>query len=373
MRGRYLLLLAALAGCSTIQLGTDLGAPVSDAPALPVERVWESDAQGAFGPSAALLTDRYVVVGTRKGEVVVLDPERGRIEGVGEFGESVEGRLAVSAYGETIYVPLAEARGGVIAYGVRNGVERWRWRGGAVQGGVVRQGDAVVTATLAGEVVILDAGTGEPRWTFTPEAGAHMHAAPVPAGPQSVIVVDDRGGIRRIDTATGTTAWETSVGAAVYDAPAVADGAVFVPTTRGTLHALDLASGSVRWTADLDTQPDGPGVLVSTPAVAASGVAVGTSLGHVVLLDAATGAPQWTYTTDGNVTAAPLWIGETLFVGTMDQRVAALDGTTGAEVWSDAVRGRVKSALAAGGGLLVVLTEPRHVVAYRTAGLRAAR
>ncbi len=371
MRGRLLLLLAlgVLTGCSSIRLGTSLGEPVGgDGPRLPLERAWERDVQGAFGASAAYLTDPFVVVATRKGEVVVLNRESGRIEGVGEFGQSVEGRFAVSPDGETLYVPLAEEDGGVVAYGVRNGVQKWRWKGGAVEGGIVRQNSALVVTTLAGEVVVLSAGTGEPRWTFGLTPGAHVHVAPVVVDERTVIVADDRGRVRRIDTTEGTTLWTAEVGAPVYDAPAVADGVLYVPTTRGTVHALDLATGDARWVHDA-----GAPIRFSTPAISGDRVAVGTSLDGVRLLDTATGTLRWKYGTDGNVTAAPLWVGETLFVGTMDERVVALDGATGEEVWSDSVRGRVKSTFAVGGGLLVVLTEPRHVVAYRTADLQAAR
>ena len=363
MRGPFLLLLglSALVGCSSIQLGTSLGDPVTDGPRLPIERVWERDVQGGFGPSSAYLTDPFVVVGTRKGEVVVLDRASGHIEAVGEFGKSVEGQLAVSADGETLYVPLADEDGGVVAYAVRDGVERWAWKGGAVEGGLVRMGDALVVATLAGEVVVLDEASGELRWTFGLSPGAHLHTAPVPADEQTVIVADDKGAVRRIDTVSGTTRWMAQVGAPVYDTPALADGMLYVPTTRGTLHALDLSTGTEEWVYDA-----GAPILLSTPAISGNRVAVGTSRDGVRLLDAATGDLRWTYQTDGNVTAAPLWVGETLFIGTLDERVVALDGTTGEEVWSDTVRGRIKSALAAGGGLVVVLTEPRHVVAYRT-------
>lgn len=358
----------ALVGCSTIQLGTALGDPVADGPRLPIERLWERDVQAAFGPSSAYLTRQFVVVGTRQGEVVVLDLESGAVEAVGEFGKSVEGRLAVSGDGETLYVPLAEEDGGVIAYAVRPGVEEWRWEGGAVEGGAVLQGDVLVIATLAGAVVGLDAATGEERWTVEGAPDAQIHAAPVAVNAVTVVVVDDKGGVRLLDTASGEVRWGTSVGAPVYDAPAVADGVVYVPTTRGTLHALDAEDGRTRWT-------HGAGAVVrfSTPAVSGDRVAVGTSLDGVRLLDASTGALRWHYETDGNVSAAPLWVEDTLFIGTLDQRVVALDGETGAEVWSDDVRGRVKSALAAGGGLVVVLTEPRHVVAYRTVDQHAAR
>ena len=128
MRALFLLLGVWFAGCSTINLGAALGDASAEPPGLPLDLLWERDADGAFGPSAAHVTDRFVVVGTRKGDVVVIDRDTGRIEGAGEFGDSVEGQLAVSPNGEVLYVPTVGGGGGVEAYDVRRGRRIWRWR-----------------------------------------------------------------------------------------------------------------------------------------------------------------------------------------------------------------------------------------------------
>lgn len=364
MRRLALPVLLLLAGCSSIRLDGPLGAPAEGAPTFPLERAWERDAQAAFGRGAPYLTDQYVVVGTRRGEVVVIDRDDGRTVGVGEFGTSVEGPLAVSASGAVLYVPTADRDGGVSAYDVRSERRLWRWEGGAVVAGVARLGGTVVTATLDGRTVGLDADTGAPRWTSRPDTTAQVHAAPLDLGGGGVLIADDRGRVRRLEARTGAEVWSVDVGAPVYETPAMRDGGVYVPTTRGRLVALDAATGAARWTYDAEAV-----LRLSTPAPAEAVVAVGQTDGAVVALDRATGAVRWTYRTDGNVSAAPLWAGGVLLVGTYDERLVALDGATGREVWSDALRGRVKSAMAVSSNLLVVLTEPRHVVAYRPTGL----
>ncbi|WP_420457405.1 PQQ-binding-like beta-propeller repeat protein [Rubrivirga sp.] len=357
---RLLLLGLALAGCSSIQLGAPLGAPTAEAPSFPLGLLWERDADGAFGPSAARVTDRYVVVGTRNGEVVVIDRETGRVEGTGEFGDSVEGQLATSPDGETLYVPTAERRGGVEAYDVRRGRRQWRWRGGAVQAGVARVEETVVVGTLDGRVLGLDVATGDERWERPATDNAQIHAAPQPLG-ADVVVADDAGRVVRLDAATGAERWAVGVGGPVYAAPAVAGDAVYVSTTRGGVTRLDAATGAVVW----QTQDDDP-LRVTTVAPGPS-LAVGFSDGSVRALDPATGAERWRVVGDGNVTGEPAWVGDRVVFGTLDKRLVVVDGATGREEWSTELRGRVKSALAVGGGLLVVLVEPRHVVAFHTA------
>lgn len=359
------LLLVLLAGCSSIRLDGPLGSPASGAPALPLERAWERDAQGAFGRAAPHLTDRYVVVGTRRGEVVVIDREDGGTVAVGEFGDSVEGPVAVSADGAVVFVATAEHDGGVEAFDVRAGRRVWRWEGGALEAGVVRLGDVLVTASLDGWTTALDADTGALRWSLRTDTTSQIHATPLVLD-AGVVVADHVGRVRRLDVRTGAEVWRVNVGQPVYETPALGPEAVYVATTRGLLVALDRESGAVQWSYDAG----GP-LRLSTPAVGGSTIAVGLTDGRVVALDRETGAERWTYRADGNVSAAPLWIGPTLLVGTYDERVVALDGATGREVWADALRGRVKSAMAAASDLVVVLTEPRHVVAYRPAGFAA--
>ena len=358
-----------LAGCSSIQLGDPLGALDATAPALPVAEAWERDVQAAFGPSPATITPGYVVVGTRRGEVVILDRETGATRGVGEFGRSVEGQIATSDDGAVIYVPTAEQDGGVEAYDVVRGRRLWRWRGGPSVAGVARVGTVLVVPLLQSKVVALEAATGDVLWESDLWAGepggAQYRAAPVAleAGPvPAVLLASDQGAVSLLRTADGEPLWSYGAGAPVYNAPTVAEGAVVVTTTRGAVVVLEAETGRERWRVQTEN------VLRTSPAsVSGDQVAVGFTDGTVRAYALEDGAERWRYRTDGNVTAAPVALGDRIAVGTMDRRLVLLDRDTGAEAWSTELRGRVKSALGVGGGLLVVLAEPRHVVAFHTA------
>ena len=354
---RRLWLLLALAGCATLDLERPLGSGVTDAPQGPLVRSWETAAGAAFGSPAALVTRDHVVFGTRKGEVVVMDAASGKTRGSVEVGGSVEGELAVSDDGRVLYVPTAETRGGVVAYDVVDGQRRWRWRGGGIQGGVVRVGGRLVTATQAGLVVGLDAETGEEVWQQDSAPGAQVHAAPV-ALDASVVVVDDRGRAVAVDPASGARRWTAELEAPVYATP-TASGDLFVTTTRGRVARLDAATGRTVWAVD------DPGVVRgSSPLVAGERVVVGFSDGTVRSMHRDTGAEVWRANVGAVVSARPALAGGRVLVGTMGNRLVALDAESGAETWSAELRGRVKTDLSVGGGRVYAMVEPGHVIAF---------
>ena len=367
-RAALALALAALAGCGTIQLDRPLvPAPRAEAPSPPLVQAWETEVDAAFGPAAATAGSGRLAVGTRSGHVVVLDGATGDRLGSLSFGAGIDGGVLVAPDGQTVYVPVARGRYGVVAHGLRDGRRRWAWRADsaalAADAGLALVGGVVVAPLHDGTTVGLDATAGTERWRLAGGARAQNHAAPTVLPGGLVAIADDRGSVRALDASTGAVRWSAEAGAPVYAAPVVDDGRLLVPTTRGTLVALDATSGRVLWTARLDATGQ---ARVTGPAVASGRVVVGLTDGRVVALDVATGATVWTWAGTGAIIGAPLASGPTVYVGTMDKRLVALDAATGAETWSTVLRGRVKSALAVEGGRLVVLTEPRHVVAFQT-------
>ena len=360
MRRTLLLLVAGLAGCSSLSLGTPLRPPDARAPGPTIVRAWEEASGAAFGPAAPILTQDVLVIGTRQGEVRALDPETGRLRGSVSLGRSVEGQLAVAPDGRTVYVPLAEADGGLVAYDVVGGAVRWRWPGGGIQGGVVRLADEVVTTTRAGETVGLDPDTGEVRWTHRATPGAQVHAAPVALG-RDVIVADDRGRVVRLAGATGEVVWSGEIGQPIYSTPLV-DEDVYLTSTRGRVIRLAAATGATRWVQDRAGDP-----RASPPVRIDGSIVVGFTDGRVAALDRSTGEPVWETTLGAAITARPAAFSGRIAVGTMDNRLVLLDADTGQPGWSADLRGRVKSAVGIGSGLVVVLIEPQHVVAFRSA------
>lgn len=135
--------------------------------------------------------------------------------------------------------------------------------------------------------------------------------------------------------------------------PTIALGAVFVGSQSGTVYALDLKSGCVRWvhkgSAEVRT-----GIVVETGKNRRPRLFFGDFIGRVHALDALTGKPLWTIRADDHpnatLTGTPLLHGTTLFVPvsslevvtavdptyaccTFRGSVAALDTRTGVLKW----------------------------------------
>ena len=91
----------------------------------------------------------------------------------------------------------------------------------------------------------------------------------------------------------------------------MADGVVYVGSVDdGTLYALDAATGAKKWTYRTDSQ------MFSSPTVANGVVYVGSSRGNVYALDAATGAKKWAYPI-GGMDSSPAVADGVVYVGAL--------------------------------------------------------
>lgn len=203
----------------------------------------------------------------------------------------------------------------------------------------------------------------QPRWTVAELAGVTS----TPAVDDGTVYFGDWGGrLHARDVATGEPRWITPLGLQINDSPMVTDQTVYVGDAEGNLHAVDRTGGDVRWSVDLD--PHEAAGIYGSPVAAGDRVYVGvasielatlledyTFRGSIVALDAATGAIQWrrAMTTDDENAGAGVSVWSTpaidaarnlLFVGTgntyeppaapLSDSVVALDLTTGEIAWS---------------------------------------
>ena len=89
--------------------------------------------------------------------------------------------------------------------------------------------------------------------------------------------------------ADGSLAWKVQTGAAVWNAPAIHNGIVFIGSRDENLYAIDAASGQVRWRAAAD------GPLLNSPAIDArrGRVYIGSEAMRVHAFDVRDGRPVW--------------------------------------------------------------------------------
>jgi polyvinyl alcohol dehydrogenase (cytochrome) len=162
-------------------------------------------------------------------------------------------------------------------------------------------------------------------------------------------------GITRDTVGTLQRRWMRSLGEPVRASPLVAGGLVFAASDRGTVYALDAASGDLRWQRRI-----GDSVRM-TPALVHGALLVGSygALGApgvkphgaaFYALDAQTGAVRWRTPLPGLIRAEPVVLNGTIyeglaggdsFSGCFAGRVVALDERTGAlrpSVWQTSDR-----------------------------------
>jgi outer membrane protein assembly factor BamB len=132
----------------------------------------------------------------------------------------------------------------------------------------------------------------------------------------------DAGSVYGVNAVDGTVKWVQSVGAGVTDSPALANGALYVPTASGDLVVLDAATGARRWTGSTGSR------IGVQPAVAGGVVFTGSDDGTVQAFDAAgCGSPTcsrlWSASTGSIITGDPAVSGGQLYVGTAAGRLVA--------------------------------------------------
>jgi len=241
----------------------------------------------------------------------------------------------------------------------------------AVVDGVVYAGD------WDGNLLAVDADTGEPVWSSPMEAGALSPSAAVTD--DSVFLAGDGGVVVAADRATGERRWATDIedtpNARIWSSPVVVDDLVIIgsasfqvfaaaaPPFRGSVVGLDAATGEERWRASVCDDPCtgvsvwssaavdeelglafiGTGQSYSVPAgpMSDSLVAIDYETGEIVWHQQYTAGDAWTLATgagsDFDIGAAPnlFEVDGRALVGVGDKggSYRVFDRATGEEEW----------------------------------------
>jgi outer membrane protein assembly factor BamB len=295
-----------------------------------------------------------VVVTFGHSHVVLLDPDgRPRWTVDHPSVRDVAARLTPDA----VLVPTEE---GLLALDRATGASRWEGRiGDRANTPVVASGRAVVS-TWDGSLVAFDLADGRVSWKM-PLPGVALG----PAGGDDRVVVTtweaEHGagaGVVAVDPATGRQRWAVPLPEGGVSGPglvaAAGDRLAVVIAGDIAAHALDLDSGTERWSTPLE----GAGSPEVVPVDAGGGaVLVGHRLGGLALLDGADGRVRWEASSDGvamrggpagpgpgGAYALPLHDGRVLLAGP-DRPAQLLDPP-----------GRVSGVAAGPGGALLVAT-----------------
>jgi outer membrane protein assembly factor BamB len=320
-------------------------------PPTPLE--WRPTERG--GPAVDPVTG-VVVVGTRDGWLRAYDPD-GRLLWTMETGAPFEAPARFD--GDTVYVGSNDGR--LYAVELATGKLRWKYDAQQEVGTTpIVAGDLVLVMTLQDTLVAVDARTGAWRWHHRREGREGFTvrgaAAVVVSGALALGAYSD-GTIAALELATGTVRWERKVAPAGdfmdVDSLWLASGRLYAAAYSGAVYALDPETGSQVWelkTPSACRVAMGPGILLVVSATQVLGVSP---------FD---GAVRWTLPLQGTPGGAPLVV----------RGLAAVPNTR-AMLWIDVQSGRlvrvldpgtgVSAAAAVAGNRAYIISNAGHLVA----------
>jgi len=173
------------------------------------------------------------------------------------------------------------------------------------------------------------------RWTY--DAQNNLECAAI-ISHQRVYIGSTAGKLHAVDLMDGSLKWQYQA-AGIMAAPAARDGAVYFGDVNGTFHCVDAATGKKRWT--VAAQDD----IVSSANFAGDKIIFGSDDHHLYCVSTE-GKIVWRCKTKEKVRAAPAIVGDHVFVAGCDQHLHVVDLHTGKEVAAIPLGGHVGASAA---------------------------
>ncbi|HEX5339453.1 MAG TPA: outer membrane protein assembly factor BamB [Gammaproteobacteria bacterium] len=196
-------------------------------------------------------------------------------------------------------------------------------------------------------------------------ADAILHLGIVPASDDNnIYAASSNGNVYAFRLKDGERLWKADTDFGFSAGPGVGDGIVVVAAHDGTVLALDAASGKQLWQAGVDAE------ILASPAVSNTAVVVHSTDGHVIALSPVSGQKLWNISREPpklslRGSAAPLIIGNTVYVGLNTGKLLALNLADGSQRWE------LTLSLPNGSDELSRLTDLDGVIAHDSSNLFA--
>ena len=200
-------------------------------------------------------------------------------------------------------------------------------------------GTTVYAAGRDGTVVRFD--EGRPAWKINTE---RKLSAGTGANARLVLVVSEKGEVIALDAASGEVKWKTPVNAEVLAPPAIGDSVVIVRTSDNRLIGLDPADGQRKWLYQRSNPP--LAVRNFTAVVMEGGVGLaGFPGGKLVAVNPGNGGALFELTVASpkgatelervaDVIGPPVVRGQEICAVAYQGRIACFDGSNGNSLWS---------------------------------------
>jgi outer membrane protein assembly factor BamB len=190
------------------------------------------------------------------------------------------------------------SRGVAVAHRASDGRQRWRRATGPSRTGPLAAGPWIAFVTVTDTLFVLDTASGAVRARKALPSGS---AAPLALLDDSTVVVSSPGGsIMAVALPSGTVRWEVPTTAPVYGTPVVSGDTVFALTSHCTLWTIP--SGAP---AEADTAALGCGPTLAAPLLVRGGVVVASVGGELLYYDRLRRRRVWTQATGGELRHPP--------------------------------------------------------------------
>jgi outer membrane protein assembly factor BamB len=160
---------------------------------------------------------------------------------------------------------------------------------------------------------------------------------------ETVFFGTENGEVIALNAQTGEQLWRVNVKGEVLAAPAIDEGIVLVNTGSGIMFALDAGTGEQVWSYESDVPPLSLRG-VSAPAAANGGAIVGTASGKLAVNIIGTGQTAWEQVISAptgatelerivDIDSQPLLAGGTIYVISYDGSLASVELRSGRVIW----------------------------------------
>ncbi|NOZ28720.1 MAG: PQQ-like beta-propeller repeat protein [Chloroflexi bacterium] len=144
-----------------------------------------------------------------------------------------------------------------------------------------------------------------------------------------VFVPTEAGNLYALDATNGQELWRYNAGSAVLHTAACEAGKVIIATLDGSVHAVATATGALVWRF----QAGGHTGFSSAPLIAESTVFIGERAGIFYALDLETGSQKWSFDAGAPILNTAAYNNGRVYFCDEAMYVHALNSQTGAEVW----------------------------------------
>jgi outer membrane protein assembly factor BamB len=229
-------------------------------------------------------------------------------------------------------------------------------------------GDLLFAGTLRGDVVALDAASGEQQWKH--RVGA-VGSQPL-AESGTVIVGTEDGALVALDTWNGRERWRYATRGAIQHAPVAWQDLLIFANDADKVYAVERNTGKWRWQYERDTPEEFTVRGHAGVSVVGDVVYAGFADGNVVALAAGTGDALWirslaaSSTQFVDVDTTPAVHDGVVLAASVSGGLYALDAASGAEKWRVPVAGVTDLTL--DGDRLYVAAAESGLLAYDLAG-----